>query len=241
MMIWTISDLHLSFANPKPMDIFGNRWRNHPERIAAAWQRIVQPDDVVLIGGDISWAMHVNDALIDLQWIDQLPGHKYCIKGNHDYWWDRANPIRTMMPPSITLVEAEAFAVADVILCGSRGWSAPGTPGFDPAVDQRIYARELLRMERALLAARTLAQAKHPIVAMIHFPPFVDKRPSGFVELLHKYGATHCIYGHLHRADDWSNAIQGLVDGVEYQLTACDYLQFTPVAVRGLPHPSLLG
>ena len=91
-MIWTISDLHLSGVNPKPMDIFGSRWRNHPERIAAAWRRAIKPTDSVCIAGDISWAMHIDDALVDLGWIDALPGHKYCIKGNHDYWWDRAGP-----------------------------------------------------------------------------------------------------------------------------------------------------
>lgn len=216
------------------MDIFGARWREHPSRIAAAWQSIVKPDDVVLIGGDISWAMHVSEALVDLQWIDQLPGRKYCIKGNHDYWWDRAGPIRKRVPQSITLVESEAFVVEDVIVCGTRGWSSPGTPGFDAVVDQRIYARELLRMERALQDAQRKAGGHKAIVAMIHFPPFIDKRPSGFVELFQKYAIRSCIYGHLHRVDDWNNATQGVVDGIEYQLTACDYLNFTPVAVRGI-------
>ncbi|MFN5935918.1 MAG: metallophosphoesterase [Roseiflexaceae bacterium] len=232
-MIWTISDLHLSFANPKPMDIFGNRWRNHPERIAAAWRRLVAVDDVVLIAGDISWAMHLNDALRDLTWIDELPGRKFCIKGNHDYWWDRAAPIRARMPASITLVEANAYDLGEVIVCGSRGWSAPGMPGFDPAVDQRIYARELLRMQRALDDASAIAHGR-PIVAMIHFPPFIDRRATDFVSQFRTAGVQTCLYGHLHRPDDWGNAVQGMVDGITYQLTACDYLEFTPVAVRGL-------
>lgn len=235
-MIWTISDLHLSFATPKPMDIFGSRWRNHPERIATAWQRLVAPEDVVLIAGDISWAMHLNDALVDLHWIDQLPGRKYCIKGNHDYWWDRAAPIRAKMPSSITLVEANAYDMGPAIVCGSRGWSAPGMPGFDPVADQRIYARELLRMQRALDEATTLANGR-PIITMIHFPPFIDRRATDFVAQFQRAHITTCLYGHLHRPDDWGNATQGTVAGVTYQLSACDYLEFTPVAVRGLALP----
>jgi len=233
-MIWTISDLHLSGVHPKPMDIFGNRWRNHAERIAAAWIRVVKPDDIVCIAGDISWAMHIDDALVDLHWIDVLPGHKYCIKGNHDYWWDRAGPIRPKIPQTITLIEGDAVVAGQIVLCGSRGWSAPGMPGFDAVADQRIYARELLRMERSLQIACKIAEDR-PIVAMIHFPPFIDKKPTEFVRLFEQYHVTTCLYGHLHRPDDWNNATQVLVNGTMYQLTACDYLEFTPVGVRGLP------
>ena len=232
-MIWTISDLHLSFANPKPMDIFGNRWRNHPERIATAWKNLIAPDDIVLIAGDISWAMQIKEALVDLHWIDQLPGRKYCIKGNHDYWWDRVSPIRAFIPPSITLIESNAFDLGDVVVCGTRGWSAPDTPGFDVAVDKRIYDREQLRMQRALTDARKIANQR-PIIAMIHYPPFIDRRPTGFATQFATSGVSACIYGHLHRPDDWGNATQGLVNGTHYQLTACDYLDFVPVAVRGI-------
>lgn len=216
------------------MDIFGNRWRNHAERIAAAWIRVVKPDDLVCIAGDISWAMHIDDALVDLRWIDVLPGHKYCIKGNHDYWWDRAGPIRTKMPQSITLIEGDAIVAGPIVLCGSRGWTAPGMPGFDAVADQRIYARELLRMERSLQVAHKISEGR-PIVAMIHFPPFIDKKPTEFVRLFEQYHVTTCLYGHLHRPDDWNNATQVLMNGTTYQLTACDYLEFTPVGVRGLP------
>jgi len=232
-MIWTISDLHLSFANPKPMDIFGNRWRNHPERIATAWKNLIAPDDIVLIAGDISWAMQIKEALVDLHWIDHLPGRKYCIKGNHDYWWDRVSPIRAFIPPSITLIESNAFDLGDVVVCGTRGWSAPDTPGFDVAVDQRIYDREQLRMQRALTEARKIANQR-PIIAMIHYPPFIDRRPTGFATQFAASGVSACLYGHLHRPDDWGNATQGLVNGTHYQLTACDYLDFVPVAVRGI-------
>lgn len=233
-MVWTISDLHLSAAHAKPMDIFGGRWKNHPERIAAAWRARVAPDDVVLIAGDISWAMHLPDALLDLQWVDQLPGQKILCKGNHDYWWDRAGPLRPFLPPSIRVVEADALIAGEIVVCGTRGWAAPGTPGFKPETDTRVYNRELGRLDRALAMGRKLAASTRPLVVMIHFPPFIDRRPTEFARRISAAGAATCIYGHLHRPDDWSAAVQGEVDGVFYQLTACDYLGFGPVGVRGI-------
>jgi uncharacterized protein len=231
-MIWTLSDLHLSFAQPKPMDIFGNRWKDHPERIATAWRQRVQPEDVVLVAGDISWAMHVQEAMIDLRWIDALPGRKVFCKGNHDYWWDRARPLRPILPASISLVEADALDIGEVIVCGTRGWLTPETPGFAAATDTRIYNRELGRLDRALAAATSLAVNAKPIIVMLHYPPFVDRRPTEFAKRIAATRASACIYGHLHRPEDWNQATQGVVDGVYYQLSACDYLGFGPVAVR---------
>jgi predicted phosphohydrolase len=233
MVIWTISDLHLSSAQPKPMDIFGPHWREHPQRIAAAWRARVAADDAVLVAGDISWAMKLADALPDLRWIDALPGRKVLIKGNHDYWWDRAGPLRPLLPPSIAVVEADALDLGPAVVCGTRGWITPETPGFNEAEDVKVYNRELLRLDRALAAAQKLADGR-PIIAMIHYPPFVSRQPTEFARRLAAAGVRACIYGHLHRANDWAGAVQGRVDGVYYQLTACDYLGFGPVAVRGL-------
>lgn len=233
-MFWTISDLHLSGSQPKPMDIFGARWRNHPERIAAAWRERVRPEDTVLVAGDISWAMRLEEAMPDLEYIHALPGRKVLCKGNHDYWWDRAGPLRPKLPPSIAVVEADALDAGEAVVCGTRGWVAPGTPGFAPDTDQRIYTRELGRLDRALQAAQKLAQGAKPIVVMIHYPPFIDRRPTEFAQRIAAAGAAACVYGHLHRPEDWGGATQGTVDGVFYQLTACDYLGFGPVAVRGL-------
>lgn len=233
-MIWTISDLHLSTVQPKPMDIFGEHWKDHTRRIANAWHQRVRPEDWVLIAGDISWAMKLPEALPDLQWIDGLPGRKVMIKGNHDYWWHRVGPIRPKLPPTITALEADATDIGDAVVCGTRGWITPETVGFDPAKDQRVYNREVGRLERALQAAQSLAQGTRPIIVMIHYPPFINGQPSVFAQRIAAAGAAACIYGHLHRAEDWSSAVQGTVDGVFYQLSACDYLGFGPVAVRGL-------
>ncbi len=233
MRIWAIADLHLSFAASKPMDVFGERWRNHPQRIAAAWRERVADDDVVLLAGDNSWALKLPEALVDLQWIAELPGHKILTKGNHDYWWDAARKRRAELPASITLVEADAVVCGGWVLCGTRAWLTPGHPTFDPAADERIYNRELGRLQRALAAAHRLSAsgsgAKLPIGALLHYPPFYpDGRPTRFAEMLSEAGVAFCVYGHLHRRADWNVAVQGERSGVRYHLTSGDFLNFVP-------------
>ena len=243
-MIWTISDLHLSAAKPKPMDIFGERWKQHPQRIAAAWRERVRPDDTVLIAGDISWALKLPEALPDLHWIAALPGNKVLSRGNHDYWWESAGRVRRQLPPTLAVVQGDALDLGEIVVCGTRGWITPDTPGFKPSEDETVYKRELIRLDLALQAAQRLAAGSKPILVMFHYPPFLDHKPTEFARKISAAGAAVCIYGHLHRPHDWAMATQGCVDGVYYQLTSCDYLGFGPVAVRGLdraaaPAPTL--
>jgi len=222
------------------MDIFGDRWKNHPERIAAAWRATIQPEDTVLIAGDISWAMKINEALLDLAWVDALPGKKVLIRGNHDYWCPRSvGSVRRHAPPSVTLLGGDAVDVGEAVVCGTRGWVTPGTPGFSPKTDQSIYERELRLLDRALEQARAQAQGQKPIIVMIHYPPYNEHKPTEFAQRINASGAAACIYGHLHRPYDWGQAKQGSSDeGVFYQLTSCDYLGFRPVGVRGLSRES---
>ncbi len=236
-MLWTISDLHLSSVKPKPMDIFGANWKDHARRIAEAWQARVDPQDYVLIAGDISWALKIPDALVDLHWIDALPGHKIITRGNHDYWFPRrVGPLRDKLPPSITPLSGDAIDIGMAVVCGTRGWITPDTPGFQLDKDTRIYQRELNLLDSALQTACELANGERPIIVMIHYPPFLNRQHTEFSRRISTAGATTCIYGHLHRPNDWASAVQGYVDGVYYQLTACDYLGFGPVSVRGLSH-----
>lgn len=216
------------------MDIFGDRWKNHPERIAAAWRERVADGDTVLVAGDISWALKLPQALPDLAWIAELPGQKVLSRGNHDYWWESAGRVRRQLPPSLAVVQGDALDLGPAVVCGTRGWITPDTPGFKPAEDQVVFNRELVRLDLALRAAQKLAAGAKPIIVMFHYPPFLDRKPTEFARRIAEAGATTCIYGHLHRPHDWSIATQGLVEGVYYQLTACDYLGFGPVAVRGL-------
>lgn len=234
-MLWTISDLHLSTVQPKPMDIFGANWKDHPQQIAAAWRARVRAEDWVLIAGDISWALKLSDALPDLLWISMLPGRKVIIRGNHDYWFPRrAGPLRAHLPHDITALSGDAADIGEAVVCGTRGWITPDTPGFSADKDQHIYERELGMLDRALQHAQQLAQDQRPIVVMLHYPPFLEGEPTEFSRRVAAAGAAACVYGHLHRPQDWASAVQGTVDGVYYQLTACDYLGFGPVAVRGL-------
>lgn len=235
-MIWTISDLHLSHVQPKPMDIFGSQWKDHPARIAANWRARVAPDDHVLVAGDISWAMKLADALADLRWLDALPGHKVLIRGNHDYWCPRrVNSVRAHLPSSLTLIGADACDLGAAVVCGTRGWISPEMPGYAPGTDGPIYQRELTMLDRALAQAVALAVGVKPIVVMIHFPPFVNRQPTEFARRIGAVaGVRACVYGHLHRRQDHDNAVNGLMDGVYYQLTSADFLDFGPVAVRGL-------
>lgn len=215
------------------MDIFGDRWKDHPQRIAAAWRDRVRDDDVVLIAGDISWALKLPEALPDLEWIAALPGHKVLSRGNHDYWWESTGRVRRVLPPSMSITQGDALDLGEAVVCGTRGWITPETPGFKPSEDQVVYNRELVRLDNALAAARKLA-GEGPIIVMLHYPPFLDRKPTEFARRIGAAGAAACIYGHLHRPHDWATAVQGSIDGVYYQLTSCDYLGFGPAAVRGL-------
>lgn len=229
MRIWAIADLHLSFAMSKPMDVFGERWRDHPQRIAAAWRERVADDDLVLLAGDNSWALKLPDAMVDLRWIGELPGQKVLTKGNHDYWWDSVRKRRAELSPTIALVEADAVEYGGWVLCGTRAWLTPGHPSFNPETDERIYTRELGRLERALTAAQRLSQGTKPIGVLLHYPPFYpDGRPTQFATMINAAGVAFCVYGHLHRRADWNLAVQGVREGVRYHLTSCDFLHFMP-------------
>ncbi|HIE27041.1 TPA: metallophosphoesterase, partial [Candidatus Poribacteria bacterium] len=125
MKVWAIADLHLSGANPKPMDKFGEQWKNHDEKISTAWRDMVAEDDLVVVVGDTSWAMKLQEAIIDLQWLAQLPGRKALIRGNHDYWWSSLAKMRNIAPESIEFIHNSAVRVNDIVVAGTRGWMLP--------------------------------------------------------------------------------------------------------------------
>ena len=223
MSIYAISDLHLSFGEKveKPMDIYGSKWVNHAERLYENWQQTITSTDTVLIAGDVSWGLRMNEALPDLQWIDELPGKKIIVKGNHDLWWASTNKLNKMFD-SITFLQNQYCKVENFALCGSRGWSCPGSDEFN-VQDEKIYNRELLRMSFSLEAAK-YGKEKNIIVVM-HYPPTNDKlQPSGFTKLFEKYGVKTVVYGHLHGKDGFGKGLKGNLNGVEYKLSSLDYL-----------------
>lgn len=225
MRIYAIADLHLSLTSEKPMDVFGEAWRGHAEKIERNWRAAVGEDDLVLIPGDISWAMQLSAALPDLSFIGRLPGKKILLKGNHDYWWSAIGRVRASLPQGMRAIQNDALLENGVGVCGSRGWVCPGSANFS-AEDQKIYLRELDRLSLSLGALKSLeTQTK---IAMMHFPPFCDReRASGFTERLEQSGIQIVVYGHLHGEAN-KYAFEGDKNGVLYHCVAADKLDFMP-------------
>lgn len=249
MRIWAIGDLHLSFGvQNKSMDVFGPRWKDHAERIASHWKATVHPEDLVLIPGDISWAMRIEEAAQDLNWIDQLPGTKVMIKGNHDYWWGSLKKLATILPPSIHLIQNNVFVWKDAAIGGARLWDTPEY-GFGKYIEfqenprersitqeeiaqeelsQKLFDRELERLKMSLKAMPPLAKVR---IAMTHYPPIgADLQPSRASQILEQHQIQVCVFGHLHniKADI---PLFGERNGIRYLLAAADYIHFQPIAV----------
>ena len=221
MTVFAISDLHLP-ARMKPMDVFGPHWANHFERISEDWRAKVGAEDLVLIPGDISWAMRLEEALEDLQRISALPGRKVLLRGNHDYWWNAIGKVRRALPEGMYALQNDCLQLDGVLLAGSRGWTIPADPEAEDE-DARVYRRERVRLEMSLKYARQ-KDAEAPLTVMMHYPPLSETNP-GFSDLLEAYGARDVVYGHLHGAG-LQGAIRGERNGITYHQVSCDGLGF---------------
>lgn len=224
MTIWALADLHLCLGVPaKTMEVFGPGWVEYVTRMRDQWCAVVQPDDLVLIAGDISWAMRLEEAAADLLWIHQLPGTKVLIRGNHDYWWESLKKVRAVLPPSLHVIQNDAFEWNEFSIGGSRLWdTAEHGAIVDPAQEQ-IYERELQRLEMSLQAMQQQQR-----IVMTHYPPIGKTlQPTRASRLLERYKVTICVFGHLHGLEVGS-APFGQIDGITYHLTASDYLGFMP-------------
>ena len=220
MAVYAIADLHLP-ARQKPMDVFGEHWKDHFRRIGEDWRARVKPTDLVLLPGDLSWAMRLEDALEDLRSIGALPGRKLLLRGNHDYWWSSIGRVRRALPEGMQALQNDAVLIDGRLYAGSRGWTLPGPEQTDE--DRRIYERERLRLEMSLKCARRLS-ADAPITAMTHYPPLTDDEP-GFSDILEAYGVTDWVYGHLH-GPAIDGAVRGRRGSVRYHQESCDGLDF---------------
>ncbi|OQB24618.1 MAG: Calcineurin-like phosphoesterase [Firmicutes bacterium ADurb.Bin182] len=226
MRVFAIGDLHLPGNYDKPMNVFGIKWDNHFSSIQSNWKANVRAEDVVLIPGDISWAMRLEDAKEDLDAVAALPGIKILLRGNHDYWWSSVSKVRVMLDKRASVLQNDSISVNGLVFAGTRGWICPGTPGFDSA-DERIYKREVQRLRLSLDSA----QKGRQVIAMMHFPPFNDRQQaSGFTDLLEEYGIKHVIYAHLH-GKSCENAFEGNLRGINYTLCSADHLNFCPKLV----------
>lgn len=250
MSIWSLSDPHLAFGVPeKTMEVFGRSWQNYAEKIEAHWKKMVSSEDLVLIPGDISWAKHLEQALVDLKWIDALPGTKVIIRGNHDYWWSSTSKLSKIMPASIHFIHNNTFIWNDVAIGGSRLWDTPEY-NFDSFIEfqpnlrqtpktlkelahgkeenERIFVREL---ERLKLSLSRLPKSNKIKIAMTHYPPIgADLAPSRVSQILEFYQIDYCVFGHLHNVRKGTLPF-GEARGVKYLFSSCDYLNFIPLKV----------
>lgn len=222
MSIYAIGDLHLPGGDNKPMDVFGPHWEGHFEKICRDWQSKVGPDDTVLIPGDISWAMKTEDALPDLRAIGALPGKKILLRGNHDYWWCGITRLRELLPEGMYAVQNDAMRLGDTAYCGTRGWTLP--TAASPAEDEKIYSRELQRMEMSLERAKALGGRR--LIVMCHYPPLGEGgAETRLSRLLEAYMPDDVVYGHLHGAS-LRGAVTGEISGIRYHCVSCDGLDF---------------
>lgn len=224
MRIFAISDLHLTSEVDKPMDIFGEKWIGHWEKIKEDWNNKVSDDDVVLVAGDTSWGMRLSEAVNDLKQIDALPGKKIIIRGNHDYWWSAYSKIKALPLTSIVFVQNDATTVGDYVFCGTRGWTVGDREGMTQE-DGKIFDREIIRLELSLKEAVAKAEGRE-IIGLIHYPPFNAKyEKSPFTELFEKYGVKRVVYGHLHGKQAKNSYKSVHIGNVIYYLTSCDFLE----------------
>lgn len=247
MSIFAIADLHLAISVPeKTMEFFGDAWKSYNERLQSHWNELVKPEDLVLIAGDISWAKTLDQAVIDLKWLDQLPGTKLLLKGNHDYWWQSVNQLRKVLPQSIHVLQNDVFNWKNISIGGARLWD---TDEFDfedyvayvdnprinkmqdaenPEEQEKIFLRELGRLEMSLKQLKPDAELK---IAMTHYPPIGPKmEPSRASQILENYGINLCVFGHLHSLKK-GIPLFGEKNGIRYIFTAADYLEFKPIKI----------
>ena len=231
------------------MDVFGPSWQNHAEAIAKNWKAVIHPNDLVLIPGDISWAMKLEDAVADLRWIDSLPGTKVMIKGNHDYWWGSLKKMAEVLPPSIHIIQNNAFHWKDVAIGGARLWDTPEY-SFGKFIDfqenprqkkeskeeliqedlsEKMFNKELERLKMSLALLNKDAKIR---IAMTHYPPIgEDLKPSRAAQILEQHNIQTCVFGHLHNLKTDLPPLFGARNGVRYLLTSCDYLHFQPIEI----------
>ncbi len=227
MKIYAVSDLHLSINNPKPMNIFGAVWDNYLGDIERSLE-CVEHDDLVLLAGDLSWAMTLHAAAPDLAYIGGFPGKKVIIRGNHDYWWKAIGSVRAALPDGVFAVQNDCVKFDNVIVCGSRGWNV------DDKTDEgkKIFARELIRIEMSLKSAQKIKSPDDKIVFMIHYPPF-NSRFEGceITDMFESYGVAAVVYGHLHGKNCRAQA-EVERRNIKYYLTSCDQIKNRAVEIK---------
>ena len=227
MALYAIGDLHLCLGAPKPMDVFGGAWVGYMEKLKQGLS-VIRPEDTTVLCGDLSWALGLEAAKEDFAWIDQIPGRKIILKGNHDYWWSTASKFYKFCHDNQFsdqfILNNNFYEYEDWAICGTRGWFFEEERSGQH--DAKVFHRELLRLETSLKAAGDREK-----LVFLHYPPkYRGYECREIIDLLHQYQVRRCYYGHLH-ADSRKLAMEGVWDGVEYRLVSADHVNFCPVTV----------
>ena len=225
MGLYTIGDLHLSLAKEKPMDIFGDVWKDHDQKLRQGFAPLTD-DDLTVLCGDLSWGIGLEETGPDFEFVESLPGKKIILKGNHDYWWTTASKTKRFFAEhgigSIDILHNNCFFYGDYALCGTRGWFYEEEQGGEH--DKKIMRREIMRLEASLKAA-----GKREKLVFLHYPPiYQNYRCEEILALLKEHGVRLCCYGHIH-GKGCRTAFNGWNDGTQYKLVSADFVNFTPL------------
>lgn len=234
MSIYVIADLHLSFLHNKPMDIFGDNWENHAEKIKYNWISKVKDEDFVILPGDFSWEMHLEDTKLDFEYLNKLPGKKILLKGNHDYWWTTISKMNNFIQEkgfkNIDFLYNNSYLVEDKIIVGTRGWNI-----LDTENDNKMIKRECARLEISIQDGINKFGEDKEMISFLHYPPISKNtidygKNTEFVKILQKYNIHKCYYGHLHGLAH-KDAVEGKFQGIEFKLISADYIDFNLITI----------
>lgn len=228
-MIYGLSDLHLDYTGDKSMEVFGSAWENYEQRMFEAWKDIVKENDYIVVPGDISWALRIEEAYNDLKRIESLPGKKIFLKGNHDLWWSSLTKIKELNLKNMFFLQNNSFETKDYVFIGTRGWLSPKSSEFSEDTDRKIYNRELSRLK---LSLDSVKNKEKDIICLFHYPPVEkDRTLNDFGLFLKEHNIKVAVYGHLH-AYSLNNVVDEVVEGIEFHCISADYLQFIPRLIR---------
>ncbi len=230
MNVFAISDLHLPGGMDKPMTLFGAEWTDHLNRIKADWRAKVAPEDIVLLCGDLSWGMTLDDVKGDLDSLKDLPGEKVFIRGNHDFWWHGITKVRATAPDAtFHFLQNDCIKFGSIVICGSRGWTCPGSQDYGPQ-DEKLYLREAERFKLCFNEVHKVWKEGDTLIVCIHYPPYSLKNPGTlFTRTFEEEGASKVVFGHIHGETYFPLRQQR--EGTEYILTSCDKVAFKLVKI----------
>lgn len=228
MSIYAISDLHLSFNANKPMDIFGVNWENHIIKLKANWIKQAKENDIIVLGGDFSWSTYLKDTIKDFKFLNNLPGKKILLKGNHDYWWttltNMNNYLKENKIEDIFFLYNNSYLFENYIIAGTKGWN------FNAETDKKLLNRELQRLETSIKSG-IYQYGNKEIMLFVHYPPINEKNiHTEFIKIMKKYNVKKCFYGHLHGINQ-KEAVEGNINGIEFKLISSDYTDFKLIKI----------